>query len=628
MEVNGDHDSLQMSELLWNKPGVIKTQECELIAIYSQFLDLMKNEKAAKETYLKSIIANSNKVRDIRTKLEKDCGHKFVIMIDLLKIYGEVLQKLQENLVGEVSYMEANFISKLATSLKEDKVIKEKMQSSVDLIQKYMRQLVKIESCRRALVDSYITYEKTTMIDEAIAKVVRTYSDEIPKKLNDAPKNNYLAKEYEYHHEVKQFNEDAREILKSNSANLKRCSRYIENLACIVKEAAECAINFHTKSLANLGESYSLEKKEKLSKIDPLFELSSWVQCNMNDEQKIFKVETFRPRTYFSENIPKQKVDENVRYAENQLPELVFELFNQVRVEVDETSCLKKSPTLIITSTKQHMRELKNIIVKADIKDLSETVNKYSSWINSLSCFKAFADEASLSNVAFMIETVKKAWYFGQVLNSEFSKFITIIKTTCFLKVFPYILACFRLMDVNYKEMISVEGFKPLAELFTVALNQSAIQCEVFVPTELLTLAETYYAMPEQNMKVYILDYIRKNKIFSQKEFWETYLLWSINRNAKTIQHFARTSVDQNSLKKSAIDTVGSVFRSTILTMARAGLEKAVAQDIILGMIDKFKLDEGNRSLAICFLQNYTLENTSVPEEANAKLMLSNIDLG
>ena len=187
-----------------------------MISIYSQFLDLMKNEKSAKETYLKSVITNTNKVRDIRTKLEKECGHKFVIMIDLLKIYGEVLQKLQDNLVGEVSYMEANFISKLAMSLKDEKMIKDKVQNSVDLMHKYMKQLGKIENYRRAMFDSYFTYEQTTLLDEAIAKVVRTYSEDPLKKINDAAKNAFTSKEYDYSTAVMWFNDEAPSILKQN----------------------------------------------------------------------------------------------------------------------------------------------------------------------------------------------------------------------------------------------------------------------------------------------------------------------------------------------------------------------------------------------------------------------------
>lgn len=306
----------------------------------------------------------------------------------------------------------------------------------------------------------------------------------------------------------------------------------------------------------------------------------------------------------------------------------MFELFNLIEIKIDESSCLLQPPTRYVQSNKKAMKDLKNLAVSVDMHQFADVVRRQASWIKHLISSKAFADDAGLANIAFMIEVVKKAWYYGQVLNSEFSKFITIIKSTHFLRLFPYILACFRLMNVDNKEMIASDGFKPLAELCTVALNQSAIQCEVFVPTELLTLAETYYAMPEVDQKVYILDYIRTNKIFLQKEFWETYLLWSVLRKAKTQQHFERRSVNLNTLKQSAIDTVGSVFRCAILTMARAGLEKSAAEDIVMSMIDKFKLDHGNRSLALAFLDNYSLEKTTVPEAAKAKLMLSSYEQG
>lgn len=56
---------------------------------------------------------------------------------------------------------------------------------------------------------------------------------------------------------------------------------------------------------------------KELDKIDPLFEISSWVQCNMSDLQKIEKVERNHPRTFFSENIRYQVVNEEMTRAQN-----------------------------------------------------------------------------------------------------------------------------------------------------------------------------------------------------------------------------------------------------------------------------------------------------------------------
>lgn len=195
---------------------MVKAQESELISIYTQFLELMKNEKAAKESYLKSVIANNSKVCDIRSKLEKKPGHKFVIMIDLLKIYGEVLEKLQECIAGEVSYIEANFICKLAHLLKDNRTIKERMQNSIDLMHKYMKQLGKIESYKRSMFDSYHTYEKSTLIDDAINKVISLYAEDNHKKTGDAMRDQFASREFDYTTAVAWFNDEAPSMLKQN----------------------------------------------------------------------------------------------------------------------------------------------------------------------------------------------------------------------------------------------------------------------------------------------------------------------------------------------------------------------------------------------------------------------------
>lgn len=95
-------------------------------------------------------------------------------------------------------------------------------------------------------------------------------------------------------------------------------------MACIVKEAADCAINFHMKSLTDLGKEFILAKEEveqdlikELGKIDPLFEISSWMQCNITGSTPIYKLEAVTPRTYFSENIRKQPLDDDSKLAEN-----------------------------------------------------------------------------------------------------------------------------------------------------------------------------------------------------------------------------------------------------------------------------------------------------------------------
>lgn len=184
--------------------------------MYNQFLGIMNNEKSAKETYLKAVLGNITKVKQIKTKLETEGADKYILMINLLSIYSEVLYKLQESLAKEVSYMEANFINKLASSLKDNKSIINNLNASIDLMQNYGRQLSNISEYKRNMFGSYFNYEQTVLMEDAITRVVHTYSDEVYKKNNDSSKINFANKEYEYTSAVTRFNEEAPGLLREN----------------------------------------------------------------------------------------------------------------------------------------------------------------------------------------------------------------------------------------------------------------------------------------------------------------------------------------------------------------------------------------------------------------------------
>lgn len=296
----------------------------------------------------------------------------------------------------------------------------------------------------------------------------------------------------------------------------------------------------------------------------------------------------------------------------------MFELFNNVSVEEDTTLCLLKPPQQYASSAQKPPKELKTLAANYDVSKCYNYVKQFH-WITKhCNIFRAFNEESSVSTLCFMIEIVKKAWFFGQINNSEFSRFVGVLKNLHYLRVFPYIIGCFRLKNL---EEITPEGYNPLVELCTVVLNQAALQCDVFVPTEMLTYAETYFVATKQG-RVYLLDKLKTSKIFSQKDFWECHLLYSVNRQAKGQDHFTRKSVGLGTLKQIAQDSVGSVIRSAILTMARAGLDKHIAQDIILSTIDKFKLDDQNRSLALAFLKEYQAEKPTIPKDAKLEFSI------
>lgn len=112
--------------------------------------------------------------------------------------------------------MEENFISKLASALKQNKAIIQNLNSSIDLIQSYTKQLTSVFDYKRAMFSTYQVYEQTSLIDEAINRVVQTYSDDCPRKNNDPAKTAFTAKEFEYSSALRRFNEEAPSMLQAN----------------------------------------------------------------------------------------------------------------------------------------------------------------------------------------------------------------------------------------------------------------------------------------------------------------------------------------------------------------------------------------------------------------------------
>ena len=274
-----------------------------MISVYNQFLRLMNIEKSSLEKYCKELTSNLNKVKEIKsmTSREKKCST--LIISDLLILYEEVLAKRQDRLMKEIARMDSHIISPLASTLKDEKQISEKLNSSKQLVEKYHKRLKKILSCRKAYFESYDAYEKNVLYDLAINKVVENLVDDSLKKPNETFKLNCESRQNEYVSEVKQFNEQAATLLLQNDKYMQKCSNFIAKLGLSVKEAGACAIDYHIVKIPDLDQETRKRFTESLDKIDPLLEISSWIQNAMNDELKIEKLQVENPKTFFTENI-------------------------------------------------------------------------------------------------------------------------------------------------------------------------------------------------------------------------------------------------------------------------------------------------------------------------------------
>ena len=213
---------------------------------------------------------------------------------------------------------------------------------------------------------------------------------------------------------------------------------------------------------------------------------------------------------------------------------------------------------------------------------------------------RLFEGEKSFSQVIYLIEIIKKGWMFGTISNTEFSKYIDLMKDQSFRSLFPHIMGCFRLSQMFE---VSPDGFKQIADLISVVLNQCVISCDLIVPSKLLTLSQTYYRLKDGGEKEYLLDHLKKLRIFMMREFWECYLVWTA---LNSVQDNNR-GVNSETLRSNLDEKIGSVFLSVIFEMTNAGVEKQMVKDIILSYSDRFRLSEKNRQQVALFLTQYNV---------------------
>lgn len=324
----------------------------------------------------------------------------------------------------------------------------------------------------------------------------------------------------------------------------------------------------------------------------------------MEDKPKLSKLEVELSKTYFTESVKKIKKEEatDVHSIETHLTNLVLDIFKNITIEVDPTVCINPKATKFWTaSVDQPNRKLEGLRSVINLQACSESVAKHASWIKDSPTGKLFLEESTLNIVYFMVEIVKKAWYFGQVPNNEFIKLLSIIKTPAFMSLMPIILGCYRL--INELE-IPESSFLAISEIITSVLNQAANQYDLAIPSRLLTTGETYYCVRSGGKKEYLMRVIRENKIFSYKDFWNNYLIYSIIMNSKDQSFLDRRSIDLSMLRKSAQDSVTNTFLTVIFEMANAGVDKNTVKEVILIQLEKFRLSEKNAQQVIAFLND------------------------
>jgi len=215
---------------------------------------------------------------------------------------------------------------------------------------------------------------------------------------------------------------------------------------------------------------------------------------------------------------------------------------------------------------------------------------------------KLLSEETGQRNILFLIEVVKKAWYFGQVLNGEFSKMINILKIPGYLTFAPFILGCFRL---NQELEIPEPNFNTVAEVCTIMLNISAQKYDLYVPAKLNVLGETYHKVSFTGQKEYIQSRLQCNAIFSSKSFWTNYLLYTVLVECQEDFSANKQGVPTEVMQESARTKVGNIFLNFTLELCNARVPKATSEEILKNYMERFRLNDKQKQQVLSFLADF-----------------------
>jgi hypothetical protein len=144
----------------------------------------------------------------------------------------------------------------------------------------------------------------------------------------------------------------------------------------------------------------------------------------------------------------------------------------------------------------------------------------------------------------------------------------------------------------------------------------------------IVLLSETYYKI-EKEKKVYILKYIKNNKIFHEKEFWNDFINKSI---LKEVQRSLKNDLKNNKIENgSQKKNFGKLVFAQILpimrTMIEFELDEKIIYELLENLVSYYKLDEESKQMLFSMLSiNGTEKQNEINDKCEKILELSCIE--
>ena len=169
------------------------------------------------------------------------------------------------------------------------------------------------------------------------------------------------------------------------------------------------------------------------------------------------------------------------------------------------------------------------------------------------------------------------------------------------------------------------KNFEILCNIFNL-ISSSIIKDKYFEEqSAILILCETYYTM-ENDKKVYILDVIKKNKIFHEKEFWNDFINKSILKEVqRNLQNYIKEHKgDVSSNNQNYDKLVFAQILPIIKTMMEFELDNKKINELLGDLIAYYKLDKNSKK-TLYDMVNFkgTKKQTEIKEKCERFLEIS-----
>ena len=125
-------------------------------------------------------------------------------------------------------------------------------------------------------------------------------------------------------------------------------------------------------------------------------------------------------------------------------------------------------------------------------------------------------------------------------------------------------------------------------------------------------LSETYYKIENQE-KIYILNYVKHNQIFHEKDFWFDFInksiLKEVQRNLKNDLIKNSDKDIENAKRKKFENLIFAQILPIIKTMTEFGLEETIICDILESLVMYYQLTETSKNMLLAMVNEKLINN-------------------